>query len=407
MAEGREDPALLGFIFEGKFHKEFETITGKNSIHNPDAIKFYRETLNADRHVLTILEQGLKFPFHSDPSQYEERNNKSARDNKELVWTKMTEWEAAKYVKRVDTKPRCVNPLSVAEKLDLESKTTKKRVCADFSRHVNDFMVPTPVKLCSLAKSEALLDRGDFQAGMDLENQYFHVRIHPDHHKFLGCQAEDPSTGKSHYFVFNVMIYGCKPAAAVVTRLTYPIVKHLHEQGIKFSIYMDDGRTVADSSEVTMKHHLYVQKTFTDAGWNIQHKKTCKVPTQMLYHQGFICDTKNMIYKLPEFKIHHLEEIIDEVIEGDLHSVEARTLARVIGKINSCERAIGPLVRVMLRSTQMSLNHEVIPKGWDTRIVITKRIKEDLKFIRDNLKEDNGQPIVNHKTGVLLNSLLS
>ena len=86
-----------------------------------------------------------------------------------------------------------------------------------------------PVKLCNLTQSEALLDKGDFQAGMDLENQVFHVRVHSLHQTYLGRQIKTPDTGEKYYFQFLVMIYGCKPAAAVVTMLTNPIVRYLHQ----------------------------------------------------------------------------------------------------------------------------------------------------------------------------------
>ena len=75
------------------------------------------------------MEQVLKFPFKRLPSDYEENNNKSIRDNEKLLWYKIMEWEQENYVQRVTVKPRCGNPLSVSEKLDLNSKKIKQRVC--------------------------------------------------------------------------------------------------------------------------------------------------------------------------------------------------------------------------------------------------------------------------------------
>ena len=354
MTEYDADSEIIDYVLNDKIHKFFETITGKKSIHSTNSLKDYKEELGANQYVMTILEQGLKFPFRKLPENYEENNNRSVKDNERLVWDKIMEWEEAQYIRRVTVKPKCVNPLSVSEKFDLQTKKLKKRVCLDLSRHVNDCMEPTPVKLCNLSQSESLLDKGDYQAGMDLENQYFHVRVHSDHQTYLGCKVKNPDTLEEHYFQFCVMIYGCKPAAAVVTRLTYPIVKFLHENGIKFSIYIDDGRTVATSYELTLEHHLFVQKIFNNAGWNIQYKKTCTVPTQRLYHQGFICDSENMIYVLPSFKIEHLKEVIAAIVHSNEKTITARQLARVIGKIIASEKALGPIVRIMLRSTMVN-----------------------------------------------------
>ena len=125
MTEYYADIDIINYVFDDPMHKCFETITGKNSIHNPISIKYYKQELEANQYVITILEQGLKFPFKQLPSDYEKNNNKSARDNEKLLWDKIMEWEQENYVQRVTVKPRCVNPLSVSEKLDLNSKKIK------------------------------------------------------------------------------------------------------------------------------------------------------------------------------------------------------------------------------------------------------------------------------------------
>ena len=131
------------------------------------------------------------------------------------------------------------------------------------------------------------------------------------------------------------------------------------------------------------------------------------MPTQRLYHQGYICDTEKMVYELPQLKIEHLKEIIVEIVESIEDKIYARHLARVIGKIIASEKALGPLVRIMLRSTQVSLDYAEVTRGWETELNLTKTIKEDLKFIYDNIEVDNGQRIVNYKTGISLNEIIN
>jgi hypothetical protein len=258
-----------------------------------------------------------------------------------------------------------------------------------------------------LSQSEKLLDKGDFQAAMDLENQYFHVRVHPDHQTYLGFKISNPDSGEIIYFVFCVMIYGCKPATSIVTKLTYPIVKFLHRQGIKFAIFIDDGRTMAATQDLTALHHEIVQETFIKAGWNIQYKKTTKVPVQQLYHQGFICNSEKMEYKLPDFKVDHLKTVLQEIISS-VQPIPVKLLARAIGKVLSCERALGPIVRIMLRSSQLVLDHAVRTSchGWNLTMTVPKTVKDEFQFIMDNIEADNGQPIINHQTGITLNDLL-
>ena len=125
--------------------------------------------------------------------------------------------------------------------------------------------------------------------------------MHPSQTKYLGFKIMNEDS-KPEYYEFVVMIYGIKVAAAVVTRLIKPLVAHLHGQGCRFSIYIDDGRTVGPSSQKTMEHHKLALDVFSKAGWNIQFSKMSNAPTQLLLYQGFIVDSANMLYYLPKYK---------------------------------------------------------------------------------------------------------
>ena len=159
--------------------------------------------------MLSILEQGLKLPISEEIPQYEEKNNKSALDNFDILRDKVNKWEEQGYVSRVQSKPHCVSPMSVASKVDLKTGEIKRRPCLDLSRHINDYLVHWPVKLADLDASADLLSPGDWQSVLDLENMYFHVSIHHSHRKYLGFKIQD-GNGPIQYYVFNVMIYGIK-----------------------------------------------------------------------------------------------------------------------------------------------------------------------------------------------------
>ena len=169
------------FVRNDPFHKTSQAILGKRSIHSSESIDYYSKTLKADTYAMSILHHGLLFPFTSEPTHYEERNNRSALENHDLVWEKIKKWEESGYVVRVKEKPKCISPLSVAEKFDWINQSWKKRVCLDLSRHVNKFIPDTPVKLQDLKTSQCLLEPGDFQAAVDLENCFFHVRVNWAH----------------------------------------------------------------------------------------------------------------------------------------------------------------------------------------------------------------------------------
>ena len=135
------------FIKDDPLFKAYESVSGSNSIHSENAIQFYEHTLEADKFTLSICKYGLLFPFVSEPPYYEEPNNKSAMDENDLVEDTLKSWEEQGFIRRVAGKPKCINPLSVASKFDIEKQVVKKRICLDLSRHVNYYMVDSPVKL--------------------------------------------------------------------------------------------------------------------------------------------------------------------------------------------------------------------------------------------------------------------
>lgn len=112
--------------------------------------------------------------------------------------------------------------------------------------------------------------RGDYQTAIDLENCYFHIRVNESHQKYLGFKFKDPNTSQEVFFVSKVMIYGVKVATAIVTRLTKALVMRLHSLGIKYSMYIDDGRVLSSSYKIAVQNHETVLDMFQNAGWNIQ-----------------------------------------------------------------------------------------------------------------------------------------
>ena len=131
------------------------------------------------------------------------------------------------------------------------------------------------------------------------------------------------------------------------------------------------------------------------------------IPTQTLYYQGFINDTKNMIYYLPKFKKDHLKAEIESLLgEFEMNSLQTRTLAKVVGKVVSSLRALGPAVRLLIRSSQQAIDSEVCKSGWDTVVTANVRMKEDLTELLSIIDEENGQLILTSKTGIPLNDLV-
>ena len=188
--------------------------------------------------------------------------------------------------------------MTVAVQHNLVTDVIKYRPCIELSRHVNRFIKDFLVKLDDLTVVEVLVSSGDFMTAFDLENQFFQVRLNPAMSDFLGFMVPDPS-GTPVYYRFLVMPYGCKPAVSIVTRLLKPLKSYFHRLGIRFSVYVDDGRLCASTATACDLHMTFVLDILQRVGWRIQWKKTVLVPTTRLLHLGFDVDSVLMQSCLP------------------------------------------------------------------------------------------------------------
>jgi hypothetical protein len=80
------------------------------------------------------------------------------------------------------------------------------------------------------------------------------------------------------YYQFTVLVYGFKSAVQVVTRLILPLKALIHRLGIRFSIYVDDGRVLGQTAVKTEQKSKVVLEIFQLAGWTIQREKTVMIP---------------------------------------------------------------------------------------------------------------------------------
>ena len=163
--------------------------------------------------------------------------------------------------------PPFINPMTVVTKVDLETGEIKKRPCIDMSRCLNKLVPPVKSTLDSLSVCEKMLMAGDFQSVFDLENMYFHIQLHPDARQFFGFSLPSDNGGKD-YFEFTVMCYGYTAAVSTVTRLVKPLKTYLNQLGIRFHIYIDDGRVVAQTQEECNFKAQLTRACFQLAGFN-------------------------------------------------------------------------------------------------------------------------------------------
>ena len=198
-------------------------------------------SIGASSFVLSVIESGYKLPFVSIPVKYFFSNHKSAVDNRAFVCEAIEQLllaGSAVEVKR-DQVHVC-SPLGVVPK-----KNGKLRLILDL-RFLNKHLAKRKFKFENLRVVAEILQPDDWFFTFDLRKGYHHVAIFQEHWKYLAFSFT--FDGKPRYFLFCSLPFGLSTSPYVFTKLLRPVVAHWRSQGIRISVYLDDG-IGADSSK--------------------------------------------------------------------------------------------------------------------------------------------------------------
>ena len=354
--------------------KERKTVAG--NIHKEEYRQFWKESLQADDYILEILKTGYKLPFRKGckPQRYREENNKSALKYVDYAYEETEKWMVKRVVKEVMEPPLCISPLTVAVRTigDLE----KLRLCLDLSRYINTLLQKEAVKLAGIDKCTQNLFPGDYIAIYDLTSAFHHIKIFEEHQQYLGFALPGRDGKKERYFVFLVMPFGLASAVKCITRITKPLCSYFAKNGIRHSIYIDDGNVLARALALVIAHLDFVLNALKQAGFVILEEKTDTIETvsQVKLYLGFVVDSTTMTLKISAEKLQDLRQALCTVIQSP-GPLKAKTVAKAIGKLVAAEPALGPVVQLLSRTAQGELASHTEAKGWNTWMSVSDQAK--------------------------------
>ena len=179
------------------------------------ALHFWREEIKAPHSILSIIEQGYKIEFLTEPPSMSFLNNKSALQQKTFVSEAVGELLKQKLVKEVEKEPYIVSPLSVAKNGD------KLRLILDFSI-LNEYIPYEMIKLEDQREFFEYAKDGQYIATFDIKSCYHQIDMHTDSVRYLGFSWF--LDGKKRYFVFLVLPFGLSSAPRICKMLFRPLI---------------------------------------------------------------------------------------------------------------------------------------------------------------------------------------
>ena len=349
------------------------------NIHRPRFREFWEKELEAPQFVMDTLSVGYSLPFAELPPPSFERNNKSAREDMVFVREEVKRLEALGCIKRVQHRPRCVLPLS-----SVFSK--KKRLVVDGSRCLNPLVVHRKICLQDHRVIPNLVKPGVWMATNDLDSGYWHIAINPEHWTYLGIHVVEED-GSTSFYVWVVMFLGISDAVFMFTTMLKPIRRYLAMRGVPNCIYIDDLLTLGLNRSLCVKNTEFAVWVLSMAGWVVSPSKATG-PAPRLTFLGLDICSESLKFFIPEKKLADIKELLAKYLR--YNKMSARQLAKVVGKIQSCWRALGPVVRVMTRSCYSFICKSVDTYAWDYFQPLSKKARRELSFWRDNISDLHG-----------------
>ena len=199
---------------------------------------------------------------------------------------------------------------------------------------LNSFVQPQHFKMEGIHTLRDLIKPGDWLVKVDLKDAYFAIPIHEKHKQYLRFSFQEK------LYQFNYLPFGLSSAPWVFTKTLKPALALLREMGVRLIAYIDDILILAETKEMAQNHIRGLSYLLQSLGFKINYKKSILEPTQIIEFLGIMVNSVLMELSLPLQKIKKIRAEARSV--GKEKMVSARTLARLIGKMNATSWVIPP-----------------------------------------------------------------
>jgi len=202
--------------------------------------------------------------------------------------------------------------------------------------------------------------------------------------------AIDNTDGSKLYFQYTHLPFGLNSAVHAITKIWKPIGRYLTSQGLRNTIYIDDGRILVEDENEVEKARCFTYNTIAKAGWSIERDKSDKKGEagRLKKYLGFLIDSESMMVAATEDKLAKVEEKLNLVLGSNL--VRIKDLAGLLGLIVSLEHSHDFLARVASRSGYILIAEHTQAFGWIGKTALTNETREELEFFKRNFKSGNG-----------------
>ena len=263
---------------------------------------------------------------------------------------------------------------------------------------LNSFVHLEHFKMEGIHTLKELLGQGDWLAKVDLKDAYFAIPIHQTHQKYLHFQFQEKA------FRFTCLPFGLSSAPWVFTKTLKPALAILRQRGVRMIAYIDDILLIAGSKDQALDHAQALVHLLESLGFIINTEKSVLTPSQTIEFLGLSVSSIDMELRLPLAKIKQIRAEARKMMRM-AEPPSARTLARLLGKMNSTTCVIPP-APLFYRSLQMALSNtlETHSQNYEGLVMLLPDSLEELQWWDTEMSKWNGKTLLKREVDMVIDS---
>ena len=255
-------------------------------------------------------------------------------------------------------------------------------------RQLNQFVKKVPFKMEDLTQLPSVLQKGDFLCKIDLQDAYLSIPVAKKARVYLRF------LWKGKLYQFTCLPFGLASSPRIFTKCLKPLLVYLQALGVCLLVYLDDFLIMAHTREQCLEQAQLIVGLLEKLGYLINREKSVLEPTQRLEYLGFLIDTVEMKFFLPETKILKIQNLAEKFVS---EQISARQLASFLGLLQATLPAItiAPLYfRNLQRDLSKALNSSEGNQSYQTVVVLSLESRGELMWWKNWPPFHNGKNIL-------------
>jgi hypothetical protein len=255
-------------------------------------------------------------------------------------------------------------------------------------REFNACNAEYPTEMDTLHTLARVLRPGDLMSAFDLQDGYFHLRIHPDYQHYFGFCINGVryrmvalpfgwSGSPQAFMTFTRAVGAMLHRAPPLTNITTGVI--VKSTPIRHRILIDDFLLMFSEMRAAAQGVVYVKTLLAMLGLGWHPDKSDWEPSQRKHHLGLVIDTAKCMFFIPPEKLARIRscaKLLLSEISRHARWVPARTLAQLCG-LAQCVSLAFKGAHFFTRCMYDCLTHK---SSWGDRVKLSNQAVAHVRF---------------------------